>query len=68
MFCTYCGSKHHTETNCPKTATGQSNRLHMRCSYCGKKDHNIEACLKTFNGNAARVWYPDDVADHFIKD
>jgi DNA-directed RNA polymerase subunit RPC12/RpoP len=68
MHCTYCGSKQHTETNCPKTAGGQSNRLHMRCSYCGSKEHNINACPKTYDGNAARAWYPETVEDDFIED
>lgn len=68
MHCGYCGAKTHTIVNCPKTAGGQSNRLHMRCSYCGSREHNIGACPKTFNGNAARAWYPDDVANDFIKD
>lgn len=68
MYCTYCGSRQHTINNCPKTASGQSNRLHMRCSYCGQHNHTIEACPKTFNGSAARAWYPERVADHFVKD
>ncbi len=40
----------------------------MHCSYCDSREHNIAACPKTFDGNAARAWYPDDVADEFIKD
>lgn len=68
MRCSYCGSHQHTLKNCPKTASGQSNRLHMRCTYCGSKEHTITACPKTFNGSAARAWYPDQVADEFIKD
>ena len=68
MRCTYCGSNLHTKRNCPKTAGGQSNRLHMRCGYCGRRDHEIEACPKTFGGNAARAWHPDSVADYFVKD
>lgn len=68
MYCNYCRSDEHTVTNCPSTAAGQANRRHMYCSYCGAKTHNIEACPKTWNGSAARVWYPDDVADSFVKD
>mgnify|MGYP001557758712 FL=1 len=68
MRCTYCGSHQHTITNCPKTAGGQSRRLHMRCSYCGAHDHTIKACPKTFDGNAARAWHEDTVEDAFIKD
>ena len=68
MRCSYCGSALHTIVNCPKTWDGSSNRLHMRCSYCGSKEHNIAACPKTFDGSAARAWYPDDVADDFVKD
>ncbi len=68
MCCSYCGSRAHTIENCPKTWSGSSNRLHMRCSYCGSHEHNVKACPKTWNGNAARVWYPDSVAKHFIKD
>jgi hypothetical protein len=68
MYCTFCGRKTHTITNCPSTASGQSNRLHMRCAYCGARDHNIEACPKTWHGSAVRAWHPETVADHFIKD
>ena len=46
MYCTYCGSSRHIEDFCPKTAQGQSNRLHLRCSYCGATNHNYEACPK----------------------
>lgn len=68
MRCTYCGSHQHTLALCPKTAGGQSARLHLRCGYCGGRDHDIKACPKTYSGNAARAWYPDRVADHFRKD
>lgn len=68
MFCTYCGSSTHTEPLCPHTARGQSARRHLRCTYCGSKDHDIHACPKTYSGNAARAWYPEKVADHFVKD
>ena len=46
MRCTYCGSKKHTETNCPKTAGGQAARRAMRCGYCGAGDHTDQACPK----------------------
>lgn len=68
MYCTFCGSRRHTITLCPKTASGQSNRLHLRCSYCGSTKHSIEACPKTFDGNAARAWHPETVADFFHED
>lgn len=68
MRCSYCGAQTHTVKLCPKTAGGQSARLHLRCSYCGGKDHDVQACLKTFRGNAVRTWRPDDVADHYVKD
>lgn len=68
MRCTYCGSHKHTEPNCPKTHGGSMRRLHMRCSYCGKHDHEIQACPKTYDGSVARARYPENVADHFVKD
>lgn len=68
MHCTYCGKKTHAAQNCPHTAAGQSNRNAMRCTYCGSREHNIEACPKTYGGSAKRAWFPDDVADHFVKD
>jgi hypothetical protein len=68
MRCSYCGKKTHTIKNCPSTANGQSNRLHMFCTYCGSKQHNITACPKTFSGNAARAWHPNNVADDFVED
>lgn len=46
MNCTYCGSRLHTKTNCPKTWQGSVNRLHLHCTYCGGKDHNKNACSK----------------------
>lgn len=61
MFCTYCGSRFHTATNCPKTGHGQMNRLHMRCTYCGGKDHKYEGCPK-INPLHTRP------ADSYIKD
>jgi len=68
MYCTYCGSRGHTERLCPKTHGGSAARLHLRCTYCGRRDHEIEACPKTRSGNAARAWDPDSVADHFVLD
>lgn len=68
MRCSYCGSGQHTINLCPKTASGQSNRRNLHCSYCGSNRHDIVACPKTFSGNAARAWYPEQVADHFRKD
>lgn len=65
MYCTYCGAKTHSITNCPKTA---SHRNAMYCIYCGSREHNLRACPKTYAGNAARAWYPDSVADDFIED
>jgi len=64
--CTYCGSTKHTAVLCPKTAGGQSARLHLRCSYCGARDHDLEACPRTAGGRERRVWCVVD--DHFIKD
>lgn len=68
MYCTYCGKSTHTVALCPNTATGSSARMHLRCNYCGSNEHDIKACPKTYSGNAARAWYPDKVADHFVKD
>lgn len=67
-YCTYCGSNRHNAALCPKTASGQSARLHLRCTYCGERDHSVEACPKTWPGSAARVYHPHDVADYFVKD
>ena len=50
LRCSYCGSRSHPTDFCPKTASGQSNRLHLRCSYCGGKDHNYEGCTKHAGG------------------
>jgi hypothetical protein len=66
MYCSYCGKNTHTLTNCPKTWAGSVHRRQLRCGYCGAKDHALKACPKTYAGNAARSWYPDKVADHFI--
>ena len=68
MRCTYCGSKFHTITNCPKTFGGSISRIHMRCTYCGERTHNIEACPKTYSGSSARKWNPESVADNFVLD
>ena len=68
MRCSYCGSHSHEVENCPKTASGSSNRAAMWCSYCGSKKHNIKACPKTWGGNAARAWDPESVAKDFIRD
>lgn len=68
MYCTYCGASTHTVALCPKTAGGSSARLNLRCTYCGSHEHDIHACPKTYSGNAARAWYPEKVADHFVKD
>jgi len=68
MHCTYCGSKRHTKTNCPKTRQGSCNRMHMRCTYCGSKHHNVEACPETLAGSAQRTFSPDNVKDNFVKD
>jgi hypothetical protein len=68
MYCSYCGSHAHTLRNCPKTAQGQSNRLHMRCSYCGSRKHNAQACPKTFAGNAAMAWNRDSIKDAHVND
>jgi hypothetical protein len=46
MNCSYCGSKLHPTSHCPKTWGGQANRNRLRCSYCGGADHNYEACPK----------------------
>lgn len=61
MRCTYCGSRLHTISNCPKTWAGQGNRRAMRCTYCGKNDHNYEACPKIM---AAHVRDPNG----YVKD
>lgn len=42
--CTYCGSRLHTQANCPKTWGGSSRRANLRCSYCGQSGHNSNAC------------------------
>lgn len=68
MRCTYCGAGTHTKTNCPHTFEGSAARMRLRCTYCGKKDHDVKACPKTHSGNAALAWFPNEVADHFIKD
>jgi hypothetical protein len=68
MRCSYCASAGHTLALCPKTAAGQSRRLHLRCAYCGARDHDVKACPKTYDGNAARAWRPESIADHFRKD
>lgn len=68
MRCSYCGSKLHTEKNCPNTWSGQGNRNAMRCSYCGARDHTIAACPKTWGGSAARAWDEGSVEDEFIRD
>lgn len=68
MFCSYCGSRQHTITNCPKTWQGQANRNRMYCTYCGSREHNIAACPKTYSGNAARTWDDESVQDDFVED
>ena len=68
MRCTYCGAGTHTRALCPHTYGGSAARANLRCSYCGGRDHDVEACKKTYSGSAARAWYPDRVADHFVRD
>lgn len=68
MYCSYCGSRFHTITNCPKTWGGQANRNKMRCSYCGSNKHLIEACPKTWGGSADRQWNEDKIRDSFVRD
>ena len=68
MRCTYCGSNKHTYRNCPHTWHGSVRHAQMRCTYCGAHNHEVEACPHTWNGNAARAWYPETVADYFVKD
>lgn len=54
MYCTYCGSKKHTITNCPKTWAGSVNHERLYCGYCGGHDHTINTCLKTWSGASNR--------------
>ena len=68
MRCSYCGSTQHTKALCPRTYGGSAARTRLRCGYCGSNEHDIKACPKTYSGSAARAWYPDRVADHFLKD
>ena len=68
MFCTYCGSGQHEERLCPKTASGQSARLHLRCDNCGGRDHDSQACPKNGNGSDVRRRYAPGVSNHFILD
>lgn len=46
MYCTYCGSRSHPTSHCPKTWGGSSARTGLHCTYCGGRDHNYEACTK----------------------
>jgi len=68
MYCTFCGSRNHTTTNCPKTWEGQGNRMNIRCAYCGSHKHNINACPKTHDGSAKRTWNKDSIENDYIKD
>ena len=68
MRCTYCGSYRHTITNCPRTADGLSNRMHMRCTYCGSKNHNVNACPKTQNGISNITWHKEKVENDYLRD
>lgn len=67
-YCTFCGSRTHNAALCPRTASGQSARLHLRCSYCGGRDHSIQACPRTHSGSAARAFNPRSVSDFFAED
>ena len=55
MRCGYCGSRLHTEPNCPKTFGGQGNRNAMRCGYCGARNHYEAACPKTHRSDRTAV-------------
>lgn len=68
MYCNYCGSKAHEVEYCPKTASGSTNRIHLRCSYCGSNKHTVNACPKTYEGNANRAYNETSIEKDFIKD
>lgn len=58
MRCTYCGSRGHPTSHCPKTWGGSARSANLRCTYCGGRDHNYEACVKHFGAGKmpGAVW------------
>ena len=44
MYCTWCGSRTHTQKTCPKLAARQGTRKY--CSFCGSNNHTFNNCPK----------------------
>ncbi|HBY2553800.1 TPA: hypothetical protein MIT31_25965 [Klebsiella pneumoniae] len=61
--CTYCGSRLHTQANCPKTWGGSSRRANLRCSYCGLSGHNSNACPHNASSGRRRSLNDDFTLD-----
>jgi hypothetical protein len=68
MLCTFCGSKKHSDNNCPKTPDGQANRAKLKCSYCGSTTHKKVACAKTTAGNTNLKWHLEIIEDDIVFD